>query len=497
VKNAALRFAAVRAPTLLLAPLLICRAALASSPDPSGGEAAVPPRLAVICVGSDPKAVGALQNEVEQHLSSATNVTIVRAAELATRFSGGAPSEVTLEPVDAATTERAEALFKDATYELYKDRLVAAVERFEALLTLQEQDGRFPLNERVRLRLWRASAYQALDSPGQADREIRAALSLSPDLVVDPNEFAPRLASAVSRVRGATRPRLVSVSMAGLPAGAIVAVDGRVVPVPFTVAAGVHELRAVARGFQTIRQTFEAADGAEVHVSLPLVVPDEVDASLRAIVRAGTASDEAVVALSDAVGTDWLAVVVVTADSSRSALIHLGGSPVLASPTIREGTAAAPGEIAIWMQDTLANRTTALASGSQFAIGVQQTPTGTFSDGQRSGKVAAQRGHVYGWNACGLGGGIVPCLCPGSLGAAYMWETDAPPVAHEGARSEEWFRGYRHAYEKERRSRRLKAVCIGVGVGVVIFGGVLLSGAVSSDPDDAEKEAGGQALFRF
>ena len=336
-------------------------------------------RVGVIAVGADAAAAGELQRELELRLAAAPRVTLRGGNDLAPVIGRSGLATAAAGP-DAQKLRDGADLLQKASDAYYEDRAAFALDRLGALGALHERAGNFPVAEHVRLLLWRTAVFLALKDEPQAEAEALAALTLSPELKVDLNEFRPSVKEMVDKVRGRGL-RMVTVVVNGLPAGATLRLDDRAVTPRFQAPTGKHRLVASAAGRRDVGRTFDAAGDLSIPMTLPIALDPSLDAALSGIVWRGQPSTQDVpllAGLATRLGVDWLVVAATRSDpasESRVVVLSPSGGPVFASPqlAIGAGTNAA---LATWTDSRLASELTGAAAAVAVAT-PSPVPTAT------------------------------------------------------------------------------------------------------------------------
>ncbi len=266
-----------------MTPLPLLSASLfVTSFGPAGGAGASPVPAAVICAGNEIDVVAELQASLLGRLGAYPGIALLPPQKLATVSgvlrTGDAAGPASADPALQAAIAEATTLLDQAKAAYYEDRTAMALERLGGLASLQERFARFPVTERIRMRLWRAAVFLAAEDEDQARAEAREALVLGPDLTV-PKEFRPSVRDLVERAR-ATKLPTGKVTVVGLPAGAKVTVDDRPVDASFTVPLGRHTLVVSAPGRREVARVLQV-DG---DLQFPLDLPYDVTPALEKLV---------------------------------------------------------------------------------------------------------------------------------------------------------------------------------------------------------------------
>lgn len=236
------------------------------------------PRVAVLAVDPSGNVDPDRTRRIEARLASDPSLALIDEAIVARAIA--APDVAETPPDPDAPRLLAEA--KDA---FYAGRAADALDRLAALKASQERTV-VDASDRVRLLLWRAAAFLALNDELSAESEVTAALGIAPDLVVDLREFKPSVARVVDQVRkklGAP----VTVTIADLPPRAAVSVDGVRASSTMSLLPGTHRFSASAPGRRPWTQAVPVAVTTTLHPSLPPAADAEIVAPLGAAAAAG------------------------------------------------------------------------------------------------------------------------------------------------------------------------------------------------------------------
>lgn len=321
---------------------MICAALLGSA------LLAAPPRVGVIAVGDDPGAAGELQRTIELRLSASRKLDLIDAAQIGATLPPAPPRPAGARPVDPALQKEAIGLLQQATDAYYQDRAALALERLATLATLQDRTQAFPVSERVRILLWRTAVYLALKDTAQAEIEALAALTLNPELKVDLTEFRPSVKEAVDRVR-ARGLRTVTILVSGLPPGATLELDDRVVSVPFKATPGRHRISASAPGRREVIRVFEVTSDVSVPMYLPFATDAATHAALKALATSSspTRSERKIAdEIASKLKLDWIVVAAAAGEARAVALAHPGSGVHVSPPSTA-------GNVAAWLEQHL------------------------------------------------------------------------------------------------------------------------------------------------
>lgn len=254
----------------------------ALAPTPSPAATAAPKRIAVVATGDDAFAAGELQRELEKRLAATvTGYTIRPTADVALRI--GAPKAAapspTPDPAAAALLEQAIGAYYDAQY-------VKALDLFAQTQGLNENTDA-PVSRRTEVLLWRVAVFLGLNDLTQAQTEALAALTLNPELKVDPSsEIPPSVSQQLDKVRTSPTFKLLTVIVNGLPATASLSVDGRLVPSRFKVLAGRHKIVASSNNRRDVTREVDITADTAVTISLPPALPPELEPVVTAFAQA-------------------------------------------------------------------------------------------------------------------------------------------------------------------------------------------------------------------
>lgn len=331
-----------------------------------------PPRVGVVAVGEDAGAAGELQRTIELRLSASRKVAVAGASDIGTALVPGPQSPASASrQIDPALRKEAASLLQEATDAYYEDRAAVALDRLAALAALQDRTNVFPASDRVRLLLWRTAVFLALKDQTSAEAEALTALSINPDLKVDLNEFRPSVKEAVDRVRERGL-RTVTVVVSGLPPGAQLELDDRLVTAPFRATLGRHRLIARAPGRREVIRVFDATSD----VSIPMSLPVSTDAATEAVLVAIAGDDDLsreqrnlTEGIISRLKLDYLVVARPDGNAARATIVNEKGSAIAAP----EGNAAT---VAAWIESKVLGD----ASGNVAAVttpAVSATPRAT------------------------------------------------------------------------------------------------------------------------
>lgn len=231
------------------------------------------PRVAVIVVGDDEPAVGNLQLELEEHLASFDNITLVPSREIAAKIARKVRRP---DPAKWRPDAEAERIFREAKDHYFQDELVQAIRKLEKLDNLY-QEARIPTPVRAQtdLLLWRTAVHLALQEDDAALRYARTALTLDPELQVDRTVFPPSVDTLIEDTREALETAVVQVQTN--PPGSGIEIDERLVDIEFRVPAGSHELVVYADYFEPIRRKFTLSRFIVLKVGLPIAVEPPIE----------------------------------------------------------------------------------------------------------------------------------------------------------------------------------------------------------------------------
>lgn len=336
------------APTPAPTPTPAVAAPRAPSPSPSPNAV---PRVAIVVVGDDAAAAGALQRELE-HALVTPGIALRTSSVLASKLVVARPPAPS-GPSDQAKADAAK-LLEDAKNAYYDDASAQALDRLAKLEALQESSGGFPNIQRVEMRLWRVAVFLALKDEQQADDEALTALSIEPDVKIDLKELPPSVKDEVDKVR-ATRLRVIAVIVSGLPPVAEVKVDGRSVPSRFRAAVGHHKLSVYSPGRIELTKEFDATADVSIFLPLPLAIPDEAAKALTAAVSDGEGAavppapaaaapaPDPLASLASRLGVDWIAAVVTRSGATpdaRALVVSASGATAWRGKAVPLGASA-------------------------------------------------------------------------------------------------------------------------------------------------------------
>lgn len=265
-------------------------------------------RTAVISVGDDELAAGALQRDLEQAIARVPGVTLVATSSAAVALAGTVLNPQMPVPDTTRQAEWDES-FKRVDRLYLEDRIPEALQKLQEISESHDRTAFVPAAERVRLLLWRATVLFAKGDNVGTESRVRAALVIDPDLVIG-STFPPSIAEFAVAVRaeGFRKVRLV---VGGLPGSAVVKVDGRPLPKDGRIPAGWHRVAAWAPGFRWAEIGVEADVDKALTLSLPLAPRDDVERRLRRTALAGpddVPDDEILRELARTIGADALVI---------------------------------------------------------------------------------------------------------------------------------------------------------------------------------------------
>lgn len=360
------------APTLAAAvAALVSAGALAPS------ARAADARVGVIVVGGDRAATGTAQRTLEVRVATLPSTTLRTAGEIAPVIANRAPPARTADPV---ARKKAADLIAEASRAYYEDRLVEALDRLSAAGAVLELAPRVPVEDRVRLLLWRAAVLLALQSRDKAEAEARAALALSPQLTVDVSVFRPSLATLVEEQRARALPA-ATILFDGIPPGAELRVDDRTGSPRMALVPGRHWLWLRAPGFHEVERPFEIAADVVIPAAMPLALEEGVDRALTAIVARGDVPPEmrpALERLADRLQVDALVLAAMRGDpaaDARGLVWWRANARATASPTFA-ATTAGLAQLADWAAAHVASDRPATV-GAAVATTASPTPAAT------------------------------------------------------------------------------------------------------------------------
>lgn len=363
---------------MILAALVV----LAAAPAP---HARPLQRVAVIGVGDDAALAGDLQREVEQRLGAIPKVSVRGASEIASVLGASAPPDRADDAVaNPEEAKQAAALLEAATQAYYEDRAAQALDKFGELGALYSR-GNFPVSERVRLHLWRCAVFLSLQDEGQAENEALAALTLDPSSRISTKDFPPSVAGLLDKVR-ATRLTQATVIVAGLPPGAVITLDGRVVTTRIETPLGFHHLVASAPRRRDVARDFEVTADRSIVISLPIFLGDAVEKSLSDALWADRSGGgvpaqpdlDAVAAIAKRLGVERVVIAGHRGAASRAVVLVFGDG--LSRVTAGDDVADAPGAaaaVAQWAERALReDLTKPLAMPAVNALAPRDSPPG-------------------------------------------------------------------------------------------------------------------------
>lgn len=262
-----------------------------------------PARAAVIVVGPDGVATGALQSSLEAALAPAASsaFVVVPSFELAPRIGtrAGTPES----PKAAQMIEEGRKLFYDGQNEEALDRLSKAAALPDA-----------PPRERIRASLHRAVVLQTMNDERRLNEALTEVLRLDPHHAVSVDEFPPGLRDLVEALKRVTR--TVTVKVSAVAPGAEATLDGRPFAADRTIEAtpGKHELAVRAPGFRRLATDVTVPPGATtldvVAPALPIAFVTAQESTLSALAARKPVSDPAFTAkLAAAAKVDALVIV--------------------------------------------------------------------------------------------------------------------------------------------------------------------------------------------
>lgn len=307
-------------------------------------------RVGIVTLGADAASAGDTHAALERAVAGVPGMTATAIAGPSI-VAAGIPVPAT----DPAKKKEADDILQTATDAFYDGRTAVALDKLGALTGLHDQ-GNLPLQDRVRLQLWKVTVFLALNDAVQAAAEAKAALVFSPDLVVDESEFRPSVTELVASVRRAGL-KMVTLTVGGLPETAILAIDGkrslaRAVRVP----AGRHRVTSTAPGRRSVVVDVDVAADRALAMTLPLALSSEIEAKLAGMCwsEAGPSSADASTLTGLGDGLDFLLVGISRSEppSSRAVLIAFApGAASAVSPL--SATASAPAILATWATTAL------------------------------------------------------------------------------------------------------------------------------------------------
>lgn len=297
--------------------------------------APTPVRAAVLVVGEDPYEAGSLQRELERRLGPAVPGLAVRVASDVARRTGAprpAPTPAVIDPAAALHMEEAIGAY-------YEAQFLKALDLFAKVQALYESSDA-PVSKKTQVLLWRTAVFLGLNDLVQAQTEALAALSLNPELAVDPkSEVPPSVQQQLDAARRSASFKLVTVLVNGLPPTASVTIDGRSVPSRFKVLAGKHRLVVSSNGRRDVVRAFEATSDTAITMSLPISLAPANESAAQSLAWDGTDSP-AFAALAEALDAEWIVVASIRGGEARASLRRSSTGTVNRSTTMPAAEAA-------------------------------------------------------------------------------------------------------------------------------------------------------------
>ncbi len=338
-------------------PLLAAAALLAAveSASPQGPES----RLGVLCLGPDASAAGDLQRVLELRLNALKEVRVVGASDIAEKV--GASLTPPIAPDPALEKEKVDLLatVRDA---YYRNDAPRALEHIAKLELLRERSPVREADKEIKIRLWKAAIYMALERPDTAESEAMEALKLDPALEVDLETYKPSLAKEVARIKKKIA-KPVRVTVTDLPAGSTIDVDGIRVGSSFSVLPGKHRITVRAPHRREWSREMDVKADLSLRPSLALAIESGISNALSHAIWESSIDAPAAQALTNLfgqTGADWVLVVATriepTADV-RALLVSLEPKRFRFSAT--SSLSVAPAAIADWAEKELAQADTA------------------------------------------------------------------------------------------------------------------------------------------
>ena len=336
-------------PTIVVRELLaVCCASLIVPASARGAEPAAdprvrgsgePPRVALVVVGSEAKAAGALTRSLEGRLVALPQLRLRTSeqgvAVLAPAGAGDVPAS---DPLGVRVSEKLPMIAR-AFYDEKLDDALATLTAAEAV------KGRSALG-RLRLLLWRAAILGAKGDKAGAESAAKEAMALAPDVEADPRTHPPELGELLDGLKTKVG-RSASLAVVAYPPGAVVRIDDRLAEGRVALTPGKHLVVVTSRGYRPVEAVVNVTGDATVTLSLPVSYGTS-ETPLGAYAEAG--ADLAVAELAKKLEVE--SVVVVATDPGKSLRANVWGRTPAAPVPAATFTDDAAGQAALadWIE---------------------------------------------------------------------------------------------------------------------------------------------------
>ena len=327
---------------LLVVGIALASTALAAD-DPSSQElrtrdSAEPPRVALVVVGADAKAAGALTRSLEGRLVALPQLRLRTSEQGIALLAPAESGEIAAsDPLGVRVSEKLPQIARS----FYDEKLDDALATLNAAEAVR---GRSAL-ARLRLLMWRAAILDAKKDKAGSEAAAKEALALAPDVEADARIHPPELRELLTRLKPNIG-RSASLAVVAYPPGAVVRVDDRLAEGRVSLSPGKHLVVVTSRGYRPLEALVNVTGDATVTLALPVVYGS--DAGLAAYAEGGT--DAAVVVLARKLEVE--SVVVVATDPGKALRANVWGrmpaAPVPAA-TFKDD-AAGQAALADWIE---------------------------------------------------------------------------------------------------------------------------------------------------
>lgn len=320
--------------------VLITSSALAAE-DPTDARARAsgePPRVALVVVGPDAKAAGALTRSLEGRLVALPQLRLRTSEQSVALLAPAEAGEIAAsDPLGVRVSEKLPQIARS----FYDEKLDDAL----ATLTAAEAARSRSALARLRLLLWRAAILDAKkDKPG-AEAAARAALALAPDVEADARIHPPELQELLHQLKPNVG-RSASLAVVAYPPGAVVRVDDRLSEGRVSLTPGRHLVVVTSRGYRPVEAAVTVTGDATVTLALPVAYG--ADSGLTAFAQGG--ADAAVVELARKLEVESV-VVVTTAPADALRVNVWGRTPAASVPAATfADDAAGQAALADWIE---------------------------------------------------------------------------------------------------------------------------------------------------